>query len=34
MFMKIAGGSVSYSLGSERKDYRIYIAAIFGAAFY
>ena len=31
---EIAGGSVSYSLGSERKDYRIYIAAIFGAAFY
>ena len=30
---EIAGGSVSYSLGSERKDYRIYIAAIFGAAF-
>ena len=30
---EIAGGSVSYSLGSERQDYRIYIAAIFGAAF-
>ena len=30
---EIAGGSVSYSLGSERRDYRIYIAAIFGAAF-
>ncbi len=30
---EIAGGSVSYSLGSERNDYRLYIAAAFALVF-
>ncbi len=29
---ELSGGSVSWNLGSERKDYRMYIAAVFGAS--